>query len=50
MVLDGTFDIHFRDKTVHKGTNEFIIVPKWIEHKPLIHNECNVVLLEKKAW
>jgi len=46
LVIDGSFDMHFRDKviTIHEG--EFIIVPREIEHCPKSEKEVQVLLFE----
>ena len=45
-VIDGILKIEFRDKTVEIHPNEFIIVPKGVEHKPIAENEVSVMLFE----
>lgn len=46
LVLSGTLKMEFRDKTVEIQPNEFIIVPKGIEHRPVAENEVSVMLFE----
>ncbi len=45
-VLDGEFDLEFRDKTVLVKQGEFIIVPKGVEHRPVAQNEVSIMLFE----
>lgn len=45
-VVDGTLNIEFRDKTVTVNKDEFLIVPKGVEHKPFADNEVLVMLFE----
>src|SRR5258706_10806720 len=45
-VVKGSFDMHFRDKTVTIREGEFIIVPHGIEHKPVAEQEVEVMLFE----
>ncbi|MEO6232498.1 MAG: cupin domain-containing protein [Ferruginibacter sp.] len=45
-VLNGTLKMEFRDKTVEVKPNEFIIVPKGIEHRPVADTEVAVMLFE----
>jgi mannose-6-phosphate isomerase-like protein (cupin superfamily) len=45
-VLKGKFDMHFRDKKITINENEFLIVPKGIEHKPCAAEEVSVMLFE----
>jgi len=48
-VLKGKFNMEYRDKTVEINENEFIIVPKGIEHRPVATEEASVMLFEPKA-
>ena len=48
-VLNGRLKIEFRDKLVELNENEFIIIPKGIEHKPIAENEVSVLLFEPKT-
>jgi len=45
-VLKGRMRIEFRDKTVVLHENEFLIVPKGVEHKPVADEEVSVMLFE----
>lgn len=45
-VLKGRLKMEFRDKTVEIGENEFLIVPKGVEHRPVAENEVAVLLFE----
>ena len=45
-VLKGKFRMEFRDKTVDLKENEFIIVPKGIEHRPVAEKEVSAMLFE----
>ncbi len=45
-IVDGTLKIEFRDKTVTLKKDEFLIVPKGVEHKPVAENEVLVMLFE----
>ena len=45
-VLKGSFKMEFRDKTVELNENEFIIVPKGVEHRPVAEEEVAVMLFE----
>ncbi len=46
LVVDGILKIEFREKTVTLKRNEFIIVPKGVEHKPFAEDEVWVMLFE----
>jgi len=48
-VLEGTLKIEFCDSVVVVGPNEFIIVPKGVEHKPVAEEEVSVMLFEPKT-
>ena len=45
-VLKGSMKIEFRDKSVRLNENEFIIVPRGVEHKPVAEGEVSVMLFE----
>jgi len=45
-VLSGTFRIEFRDKSIEVKENEFIIVPRGVEHRPVAEKEVAVMLFE----
>jgi mannose-6-phosphate isomerase-like protein (cupin superfamily) len=49
LVIKGTLQIAFRDKTVTLKKNEFLVVPKGIEHKPMAKKEVHVLLFEPKG-
>jgi mannose-6-phosphate isomerase-like protein (cupin superfamily) len=49
LVVDGAFDMHFRDNVVTLSQGEMIVVPKGIEHKPVAASECRVMVLEKSG-
>lgn len=46
LVLHGTLKIELRDKTISLNENEFFIVPKGVEHKPVADEEVSVMLFE----
>lgn len=46
LVVKGGFDMEFRDKTVPLREGEFIIVPRGVEHRPVAHEECWIMLFE----
>ena len=49
LVIKGKFKMEFRDKTLELNENEFIIVPKGVEHKPVAEEEVSVMLFEPKT-
>jgi len=46
LVLKGTLTMAFRDRTEVIHENEFIIVPRGIEHKPVALEEVAILLFE----
>ena len=46
LVLKGNFKMEFRDKSIELNENEFLIVPKGVEHKPVAEEEVSVMLFE----
>lgn len=49
LVLSGVLKMEFRDKIIVIKTNEFIIIPKGVEHKPVAESEVSVLLFEPKT-
>ncbi len=45
-VLKGSFTMQLRDKNIEVKENEFIIIPKGVEHRPVAKNEVSVMLFE----
>lgn len=45
-VLRGTLTMEFRDRTVTVRENEFLIVPRGVEHRPSAEEEVSVMLFE----
>lgn len=45
-VLSGTLRMEFRDRTEVLHPNEFIIVPKGVEHRPVAKEEVSILLFE----
>ena len=48
-VLKGTLLMRFRDKDVTVGENEFIVIPKGVEHMPVAQSDVHVMLIEPKG-
>ena len=46
LVVKGSFDMQYRDKTITVNENEFLIVPRGVEHRPVANNEVSVLLFE----
>lgn len=45
-VLKGILTMEYRDKTITLNENEFLIVPKGVEHRPIAVEEVAVMLFE----
>jgi len=45
-VLKGSFKMAYRDRTITINENEFIIVPRGVEHKPIADEEVSIMLFE----
>ncbi|MBL7711372.1 MAG: cupin domain-containing protein [Chitinophagaceae bacterium] len=45
-VVKGWFNMEFRDRTETIQENEFIIVPRGVEHRPVAPEEVSVLLFE----
>ncbi|WMN11767.1 cupin domain-containing protein [Marivirga salinae] len=48
-VVKGSFKMEYRDRTVEVSENEFLIVPKGVEHKPVAEEEVWVMLFEPSS-
>jgi len=46
LVINGTFKMELRDKTIDLYTGDFIVIPKGTEHRPVAENEVHVMLFE----
>jgi mannose-6-phosphate isomerase-like protein (cupin superfamily) len=45
-VLAGEFNMELRDQTIVLKENEFLIIPRGVEHRPVAKNEVSVMLFE----
>lgn len=46
LVVKGSFVMEFRDKKVTLHENEFLVVPRGVEHRPVAEEEVSVLLFE----
>ena len=46
LVVSGQFNMELRDETITINENDFIIIPKGTEHRPVAENEVHVMLFE----
>lgn len=49
LVVKGHLTIRLRDRDLHVGEGEFVIIPRGVEHLPVAEEEVHVVLLEPKT-
>ena len=45
-VVKGILKMELRDRTITINENEFLIVPKGVEHKPVADEEVHIMLFE----
>jgi mannose-6-phosphate isomerase-like protein (cupin superfamily) len=45
-VLEGGFDMEFRDKVVRLEKGDMLVVPRGVEHRPVAAEEVSVMLFE----
>ena len=46
LVVQGSFTMQFRDRSIELNAGEFIIVPRGVEHRPVAREEAHVLLFE----
>lgn len=46
LVIKGSFRMEYRDKFVDVNENEFIIIPRGVEHRPVADEEVSIMLFE----
>lgn len=46
LVIEGKFNMELRDRIITLHENEFIIIPRGVEHRPVAPNEVSVMLFE----
>jgi mannose-6-phosphate isomerase-like protein (cupin superfamily) len=46
LVVEGSFVLEFRDRTVRLAPGEFCVVPRGVEHRPVAAEEAHVLLFE----
>jgi mannose-6-phosphate isomerase-like protein (cupin superfamily) len=49
LVVKGRITMRFRDRDVVVGENEFIVVPRGVEHMPVAEQEAWVMLFEPRT-
>ena len=48
-VVKGSFNMEYRDRTITVNENEFLIVPRGVEHRPVAVDEVYVMLFEPSS-
>lgn len=46
LVLAGTLEIRLRDGSRRLQAGELFVVPRGVEHQPVAHGQCRVLLIE----
>lgn len=49
LVVKGSMVVKLRDRDIDLEENEFVIIPKGVEHKPVAKDEVHVMLFEPKT-
>ncbi|MCA9921790.1 MAG: cupin domain-containing protein [Anaerolineales bacterium] len=49
LVVKGSLLMRMRDQNVTVNEGEFIIIPHGVEHQPVAHEECQLMLIEPKG-
>jgi len=49
IVIEGTMQIEFEDRTIELKEGEMLVVPKGVRHKPYAEEECKVMLVEPRG-
>ena len=49
IVLEGSMNIEFEDRTITLHAGEMHVVPKGTPHKPFAESECKVMLVEPRG-
>jgi mannose-6-phosphate isomerase-like protein (cupin superfamily) len=46
LVIKGSLTIEMRDRSIHLGPGEMFVVPRGVEHRPVVTDEAHFVLIE----
>ena len=46
LVIQGSFTMEFRDRSVELREGQMLVVPRGVEHRPVAEEECWVMLVE----
>jgi mannose-6-phosphate isomerase-like protein (cupin superfamily) len=48
-IIDGSLQIHLKDKILYLKKGEMAVIPKGLEHKPFAKDECKIMLIEPEG-
>ena len=46
LVVNGSLEIHLREKILHLEAGELCVIPRGVEHKPAAVKECQILMME----
>ncbi len=49
LCLEGSLTIEMHDGDVQLGPGDLYVVPKGVQHRPVAHGECKILLLEPRG-
>ncbi len=50
LVIEGTLDMEFRDRTEHLSTGDLIVVPRGVEHRPCARaGEAKLLIMDAEG-
>jgi mannose-6-phosphate isomerase-like protein (cupin superfamily) len=49
IVIDGHLVLEFHDGAVELRSGEMYVVPRGVEHRPVAHGECRIMLVEPRG-
>jgi len=47
--IEGSFDIHLRQKILTLNQGEMVVIPKNVEHKPVSNKQSSILMIEPKG-
>lgn len=48
IVIEGALSIELRDRTIHVGAGELVVIPAGTDHRPFASEECRILLIEPR--
>ena len=49
IIIEGTLDLEFRDGKVTLNAGEMFVVPKGVAHRPVVKDECKIMMIEPQG-